>query len=135
MGSRVPLDYRAPSFPSLHVPVFGVAGESNYLYYTEDIWRFTLYWTLILYGGAHLAVASCAVAVQWRNWRVMWAVPLVYGVVGCLEALLAGSVIGLILGAVYEAGNFTMSTWIPLVWAVINVLVLIISSFPMQGAI
>lgn len=95
MGSRIPLDYSAPSFPSLYVPVFGVPGENNYLYYTEDVWRFTLYWTLILYGGAHLAVAFWAVAVQWRNWRMMWAVPLVYGVVGGLEALLAGSVVGL----------------------------------------
>jgi hypothetical protein len=95
MSSRVPLDYSAPAFPSLYLSLFGVAGENNYLYYTEDIWRFTLCWTLILYGGTHLAVAFCAVAVQWRNWRVMWAVPLIYGIVAGMEALLAGSVTGL----------------------------------------
>jgi hypothetical protein len=95
MSNRVPLDYTSPPFPSLYIPVVGVTGLNNYLYYTSDIWRFTLYWTLILYGGAHLAVASCAVVVQWRNWRMMWVVPIVYVVVAGLEALLAGSVIGL----------------------------------------
>lgn len=39
------------------------------------------------------------------------------------------------LGAVYEAGNFRMSTWIPIIWGGINVLVLILSSFPMQGGL
>lgn len=39
------------------------------------------------------------------------------------------------LGAVYEAGNFMMSTWIPLIWAGVNVLVLILSSFPTQGGL
>lgn len=42
---------------------------------------------------------------------------------------------GCSLGAIYEAGNFTMTTWMPLVWAVINILVVILSSFPMQGAL
>lgn len=39
------------------------------------------------------------------------------------------------LGAVYKAGDFRMSTWIPLVWALINVLVLILSSFSIQGGL
>ena len=39
------------------------------------------------------------------------------------------------LGAVYNAGYFSMSTWIPFIWGWINVLVLIISSFTMQGGL
>ena len=39
------------------------------------------------------------------------------------------------LGSVYEAGNFRMSTWIPMIWGGINMLVLILSSFPMQGGL
>jgi len=39
------------------------------------------------------------------------------------------------LGAVYEAGNFRMSTWVPLVWGGVNVMVLILTSFPMQGGL
>ncbi|KAH8696002.1 integral membrane protein [Talaromyces proteolyticus] len=135
MSDEAPLDYSVPPFPSLHLPVIGVPQAQNYLYHAEDIWRFTLYWTLILHIGLHFVVAAFATAIQWRNWRMMWAVPVAYVVVSGLEALLAGSMVGLILGWVYEAGNFTMTTWIPLVWAGINVLVVIISSFPMQSAI
>ena len=39
------------------------------------------------------------------------------------------------VGASYLAGNFTMSTWIPFVWGWVNVLVLIVSSFRMQGGL
>ena len=39
------------------------------------------------------------------------------------------------LGAVYNAGGFKMSTWIPFVWSLISVLVLILSSFSIQGGL
>lgn len=39
------------------------------------------------------------------------------------------------LGAVYDAGNFRMSTWIPMVWAGVSVMVLILSSLPTQGGL
>lgn len=39
------------------------------------------------------------------------------------------------LAAVYNAGFFAMSTWIPLLWGIINVLVLIIASFTIQGGL
>lgn len=39
------------------------------------------------------------------------------------------------LGAIYRAGDLKMSTWIPFIWALINVLVLILSSFSMQGGL
>lgn len=95
MSNGAPLDYVVPPFPSLHLPVIGVPQNQNYLYHSEDIWRFTLCWTLILHGGTHFVVALLAVAVQWKNWRTMWAVPVVYLVVSGLEALLAGSLVGL----------------------------------------
>jgi hypothetical protein len=65
----------------------------------------------------------------------VWLVPLVYIVIGGLEALFAGSMIGLILGAVYNAGYFRMSTWTPLIWGIINMLVLVVSSFRIQGGL
>lgn len=39
------------------------------------------------------------------------------------------------LGAVYDAGNFRMSTWLPMVWAGVSVMVLVLSSFPTQGGL
>jgi len=39
------------------------------------------------------------------------------------------------IGGVYTAGYFRMSTWIPFSWGVINALVLILSSFAIQGGL
>lgn len=39
------------------------------------------------------------------------------------------------LGAIYNAGDFKMSTWVPFTWALINVLILILSSFSIQGGL
>ncbi|PGH36158.1 hypothetical protein GX50_01013 [[Emmonsia] crescens] len=134
-SQTVPVNYETPPFPSLYVSLGFYQDGAQYLYYTSDIWRFTLFWTLLFYIGAHLSAALWAVVMQWRCWKVVWAVPLVYTLVAGLEGLLAGSVTGLILGAVYEAGNYKMTTWIPFSWAAINTLVLILSSFSIQGGL
>ncbi|ATZ58301.1 hypothetical protein BCIN_16g01250 [Botrytis cinerea B05.10] len=139
IDNPAPIDYSTPPFPSLYWPLHAKPGVPNYLYYTHDIWRFTLLWTLIVYGITHIAVAACAVAMQLGKgknaWQYAWIIPLVYALIGGIEALLAGSLVGLILGAIYNAGYFQMSTWIPFIWALINVLVLIISSFSIQGGL
>lgn len=137
--NAAPLDYATPSFPSLFWPIEPKPGVANYLYYTHDIWRFTLLWTLIAYATVHLAVAAFAVLMQLGKgkaaWKYVWLIPLVYAVVAGIEALIAGSLLGLILGAVYSAGYFHMSTWIPLIWSLISVLVLILASFSVQFAL
>ncbi|KAJ5888731.1 hypothetical protein N7495_008772 [Penicillium taxi] len=134
-NNRVPINYQIPGFPSLYNPIPGHDREAFYLYYTTDIWRFTVYWTFIFYALTHLAVASWVVLTHFRNWSVIWLVPLLYSVVAGIEGLFAGSIIGVVLGAVYEAGNFRMSTWVPALWGGINVMVLILTSFPMQGGL
>ncbi|KAL3457511.1 integral membrane protein [Aspergillus heterothallicus] len=134
-NNRVPINYVTPPFPSLYDPFPGRSNVAFYLYHTHDIWRFTLYWTLIFYISCYLAVAACAIALQGRNWRICLAVPIVYAATGGLEALLAGSLVGLLIGSVYEAGNFRMSTWIPIIWGGVNILVLILSSFPIPGGL
>ncbi len=114
-------NYKTPPFPSL----YWLIGPSDvvhpsYLYHEKDIWRFTLFWTLIIYEAAHLLVATYAVIIVWwggrndflttgkgkdekaaggvgrrKKLKVLWMVPIVYGVVAGIEALLAGSVVGL----------------------------------------
>ncbi|KAJ8608831.1 hypothetical protein MRB53_039417 [Persea americana] len=58
------------------------------------MWRFTVLWTLIFYGFLHIVTSGYAVILQWRNWKVIWIVPLVYIVIGGVEAVLAGSIVG-----------------------------------------
>jgi hypothetical protein len=162
---EVPHDYLPPNWPSLYWPIRAPPGRASYLYYTNDIWRFTLYWTLLFNCAVHASASVWAVLMQLRSafarshshtraaagdgtgsfgtqgssvkqtlaW--VWLVPVVYCVVGGIEALLAGSVVGLILGAVYSAGYYKMSTWMPFVWGLINVQVLVLASFSIQGGL
>lgn len=121
-----PPSYHTPPFPSLYW-LIGPPDvvQPEYLYHIRDIWRFTLFWTLIIFEAAHLAAGIYAVVIVWwgsRGERVkggmgrknkrrgvgesrgrravgklsgMWAVPVVYGVVAGVEGVLAGSVVGL----------------------------------------
>jgi hypothetical protein len=71
-----------------------------------------------------------------KNWKIgAWAVPVVYAVMAGIEAFLAGSVVGGLLGGVYNAGFYRMSTWIPFVWGLINSVVLVLSSFAIQSGL
>jgi hypothetical protein len=106
-----------PSFPSLHFPdANNNAFHLSFLYYTSDVWRFTVLWTLIFYGAFHFCAASLAVFMH-RKFVIggTWIL-LAYGVVAGIEALISGSITGLMIGAIYKAGLFGMSTWIPFVW-------------------
>lgn len=165
--STPPLSYTTPPFPSLYWPFNINPDEPKYLYSLQDIWRFTLYWTLITVLSSHVIVALWAVLMQFstayqrhrylkspagqaltaKNKKLyganpisdcvmwVWLIPLVYAVFGGLEALLGGSLVGVILGAVYNAGYFRMSTWMPLVWGLVNMLVLVVGSFRIQGGL
>ncbi|KAK5267213.1 hypothetical protein LTR96_007246 [Exophiala xenobiotica] len=156
-GAGVPRSYVSPEFPSLYWPIRAQPGQARYLYYLSDIYRYTLYWSLITIVSAHICVASWAVLMQFssasqrrkflaspagknlsaKNRRLLgenpigetlgwvWMIPVVYVVMGGLEALLAGTMVGLVLGAVYNGGYFAMSTWTPLLWGIINMLVLV----------
>jgi hypothetical protein len=172
--TQVPHGYVTPSWPSLYWPIRPAPDAPKYLYYTSDIWRFTLYWTLLSVGAVHVVAAGLAVLMQLRSavarahsrsrkaaaaaaaggggagWSSsagvqgssvkqtlgwVWLVPVVYCVVGGIEAILAGSVEGLVLGTVYSAGYYRMSTWTPFIWGLINVLILILASFSMHGGL
>ena len=66
----VPPFYKTPSFPSLYW-LIGPLHVVNpaYLYHIRDIWRFTLFWTLIIFEAAHLAAGTFAVVVVWWGGR------------------------------------------------------------------
>lgn len=56
--------YRSPKFPSLYFPIkrsfkattdrYSTNFSSSYIYYVSDIWKFTVYWCLILYPSAYI---------------------------------------------------------------------------------
>ena len=93
--THVPPDYKTPSFPSLYWLISTTPQQPQYLYSIVDIWRFTLYWTLWIYGTCHVAVSTYALIIQWRNWKVLWIVPMIYVLIAGIEAILAGSVVGI----------------------------------------
>ena len=70
LDNDVPFQYQTPPFPSLYW-FFGprVEAEATYLYRIRDVWRFTLYWTLIVFEAAHLTVGLYAVIVIWWGSR------------------------------------------------------------------
>lgn len=88
--------YIPPSFPGLYNFIHLDPMEAQYLIFIEDIVEFTVLWTLILYCGAHIVAALCGMFMQWRNWKLLWFLPVVYMVVALLEAGLAGSVVGIV---------------------------------------
>jgi len=89
-----PPNYTAPAFPSLYIPQNALT-DGRFLYYTIDVWRFTVWWTLTLYTAFHLAASGYAAAVQPRNWKLMWIVILFYLIIGGVMAVFAGSAVGL----------------------------------------
>ncbi|KAG9257252.1 uncharacterized protein F5Z01DRAFT_460859 [Emericellopsis atlantica] len=94
-----PPNYQTPRFPSLNIgTVYDYSQDRRYtLYYVSDVWRFTVIWTLIVYALFHLGAVVVAVLTHgWRisTWKYLWAVPIVYLVIAGLEAILAGSIVG-----------------------------------------
>jgi len=47
-----------------------------------------------MYAAIHIATSFYACVIQWRNWKVIWITPFLFLLVGGLEALIAGSVVG-----------------------------------------
>ncbi|KAK5989958.1 hypothetical protein PT974_08221 [Cladobotryum mycophilum] len=139
-GQKPSPDYVAPRFPSLNVKkLFDPTAEKKYtLYYISDVWRFTVLWTLVVYALFHLAAVLIAYFMHgWKksSWKYAWMIAIVYLGVAGVEAVISGTVVGLILGAVYRAGYYEMNTWIPCTWGFISVLILVISSFSIQGGL
>jgi Putative transmembrane protein 170 len=71
----------------------------------------------------------------WSTSGWAWIIPVVYLFIGGIEALLSGSLVGLVVGAVYNAGYYKMSTWTPFLWGAVNCLVVILGSFRIQGGL
>lgn len=104
IDNPAPLDYVTPDFPSLYWPFDVKPGAAQYLYFTKDIWRFTLFWTLMFYGVVHTAalVTGLANRVPLRlkqiglnfNGKLTFGLSIAYLAVSAFQGLLAGTCIG-----------------------------------------
>ncbi|KDQ19057.1 hypothetical protein BOTBODRAFT_52241 [Botryobasidium botryosum FD-172 SS1] len=128
-----PPGYRTPSFPSLYNPSLEFRDEhgSHFLYKSSDIFRFTLYWTMIFYLSMYAFCGAWALIARRKPPGLGSAfVFLAFVFVGMFLAVLGSVVIGYVLAAVYSVGNFNVSTWVPFQWALIQTLVSILGSYP-----
>ncbi|CCE78081.1 Piso0_000694 [Millerozyma farinosa CBS 7064] len=140
---NIPIGYTTPPFPSIHWPLGSTSPkfQSSYLYYSFDIWKFTVFWSLIFFGGFYLAAGVMGSVLQlWNNYRHTNKISkvsiigclfltLFYVVIGLIQGFCSGAVIGLIISAIYKAGSMSMSTWIPFCWGLTEILYAVFASF------
>ncbi|CEG64087.1 hypothetical protein RMATCC62417_01123 [Rhizopus microsporus] len=143
----VPNDYKsAPSWPSLYWPfqrgynpLVMVADKEHSLYYINDIWRFTMIWSLLFSLVVYLPAGVWAFMMfaksRTLNWYTLMMIPFLFVIGGAIASFVIGSIIGVAIAIVYNAGFFVMSTWIPFLWALIHILIVIIGSYSTITAI
>lgn len=69
------------------------------------------------------------------NWYVLVMIPFMFVVGGAIASFVIGGIIGVAIAVVYNAGFFVMSTWMPFLWALIHILIVIIGSYSTITAI
>ncbi|ODV96058.1 hypothetical protein PACTADRAFT_2360 [Pachysolen tannophilus NRRL Y-2460] len=60
-----------------------------------------------------------------------------YKMIGCIQGFISGTVVGIILriAEIYRSGQFSMSTWIPMAWGVIQILFATLTSYSMTSVV
>ncbi len=126
MSDTIPIGYSAPLFPSLFNPL---TTEPIYLYFLEDIIRFHVYWSLILYMTTYSLCGLVAFLMMIRKGWFALITFLSFIVVGVLSGAFNGVVVGTLIGIFYNSGEFKMSTIIPLVWSCMMLLFTVLSQY------
>lgn len=128
---KAPVGYVVPPFPGLYWPSSDSFSHS-YLYHISDVWMFTAVWGIILTTGVYTLAALCILVTHWRNKtrrRRVVAIALVYVLWGGANGFFAGSIIGVVIAALYNATQFRLTPWIPFVWGVIIMIYAVVSSY------
>ncbi|KAI9090484.1 hypothetical protein DFS34DRAFT_637540 [Phlyctochytrium arcticum] len=122
--------YKPPQWPSLKVWVIGAKSDemtTDVLWYKSDIVVYTLVWTLILFSVVYGLAGLWAYFVFFRS-KLGLILLIAFCTIGLFAGASSGAVVGILLASVYNAGFFAMAVWIPLAWAVVQVLIVIISA-------
>ncbi|KAL7414243.1 hypothetical protein BDY24DRAFT_414459 [Mrakia frigida] len=131
-----PIDYVVPNFPSLYTPTYDQDG-AFFLYFAEDMWRFTLLWTLIVIGSIHFCCGLIAgIVFSRRHPMIAISIPFIATAMGLLMGLISSTVVGFVLAALYQAAHFQMATyvlenhlWVPFIFALIQGFVVVLGSY------
>ncbi|RDB15907.1 hypothetical protein Hypma_003563 [Hypsizygus marmoreus] len=175
---------RAPPWPGLYDPGLeilhiehhnAIQPGASYLYHARDVFRYTLFWTLILYTpifllcGSYafwnlnfppspryepsLREASSGTSYQLASFSTPHVKPLrpqklprenerrsrlafallvlfTFATLSVAGAVTGSAVLAFSIFGLYTAANFNMSTWIPFLLAVMQVLVGLLSIWP-----
>ena len=132
--ANIAVGYTAPKFPSLTMSFLTDDVASEYLFYFQDIWKFTLWWTMIVFGAVYLASGVLAAVCQRSVFTGLFIV-VFYVAWGEVQAVVSGSVVGLLLAATYRTGSLTMNTWIPLIWGITQILYVVVLSYSSSSII
>ncbi|EJD48237.1 hypothetical protein AURDEDRAFT_113075 [Auricularia subglabra TFB-10046 SS5] len=149
----------SPRFPSLYDPRRDGAGtNSTALFGSSDVYRFTLYWSLVLLVPLFMVPALWAFAMVARSlaqsgsrrksysvsrkkqshdaaWNVRvlslaaLVIPAAFGIVALVLAALLSVCTAYIIVGVYDVADFAISTWIPFVWMLLHTLFIILGSY------
>lgn len=143
---NLPIGYVIPRFPALYWPLGPDFDKYQdlFLFYSVDMWRFVLYWTLIFFVSAYsCAGLSACFNMYWRVYRERqvvggtlrklrirpFMVLISYVLLGCFHGFSSGALVGLMVLAIYRAGSLSMTTWIPFCWGAAQLFYHIASSY------
>jgi len=125
-----PSDYLEPSWPGLYPPF----ATPNYLYTPYSIWRFTVFWTILLFGLVFLFASLLSLPSFFRrHHRLSLLLPLVFVGVGVLGAFVSGTIVGYALAALYNSTFLRMSTFVPALYGAVQTLILIAGAYTLKG--
>ncbi|KAG0668284.1 hypothetical protein C6P45_004844 [Maudiozyma exigua] len=131
---EIPVGYLTPKFPSLYWPISNKSYSLAFLYDIVDIWKFTLYWCLI-FNGAFYGATGLIATLTHKNQPRCIMILATYITYGGIQGFIVGTVMGFLIGAVYNSGLFAMSTWIPLCCAIAQILYEVVKSYSTIGSI
>ncbi|KAI7872986.1 hypothetical protein BDF14DRAFT_1716332 [Spinellus fusiger] len=143
---HLPYGYQeAPAWPALYWPFtqgfdpLDIVADIHHSIYYLNIWRFTMIWSvlfsLIVYLPAGLWAFATLAKSRTFSWNILLWIPIVFVITGSIASFVVGSILGVALAFVYNAGFFVMSSWIPFLWGLIHVLAVVIGSYSTITAI
>lgn len=95
----------------------------------------SIIFSLVVYTTAGIWAFLMLAKSRTFKWHTLILIPFIFVVGGSIASFVIGSIMGVALAFVYNAGFFVMSTWIPFLWALIHILVVLIGSYSTITAI